>query len=169
MIMTDERSANVDQLHEELTAYLDGELNVEAVRQVEDRLARDPDYRHELQRLEKAWNLLDRLPRSTVDESFTKTTIEMVAVAAADEAGVIESMRPKRLRQQRVAAMGGVLAAGLVGFVVGQFVWQSPNDQLLQDLPVLENFDLYYQADNLELLRLLEKEGLFSEADDHAP
>ena len=166
--MTDDRSTNVDQLHEELTAYLDGELSAEAVRQVEDRLARDPDYRHELQRLEKTWNLLDRLPRATVDESFTKTTIEMVAVVASEEAHKVELARPRQLRKQRVVALGSALAAGLVGFVLGQVFWQSPNQELLEDLPVLENFDLYYQADNLEFLRMLEHEGLFLEADDHA-
>jgi anti-sigma factor RsiW len=166
--MTDDRATNVDQLHEELTAYLDGELSAEAVRQVEDRLARDPEYRHELQRLEKTWNMLDRLPRATVDETFTKTTIEMVAVAASEEAQEVEQARPRRLRMQRVVALASVLAAGVVGFVLGQALWRSPNQELLEDLPVLENFDLYYQADNLEFLRMLEHEGIFSEADDHA-
>jgi len=166
--MAEHQSNGTEQLHEELTAYLDGELSAEAVRAVEDRLARDPDYRHELQRLEKAWHLLDRLPRAMVDESFTKTTIEMVALAACEEAQVVAHERPQRLRRQRLAALGGVLVAGLFGFVVGQLIWRSPNEQLLDDLPVLENFDLYYQADNLEFLRQLEHEGLFSEADDHA-
>ena len=33
-----------------------------------------------------AWDLLDRLPRTTVNDSFTKTTIELVALSAEAEA-----------------------------------------------------------------------------------
>jgi anti-sigma factor RsiW len=149
------------ELHDELTAYLDGELDAEAVRRVEERLARDPAYHAELQKLERAWDLLDRLPRSAVNESFTKTTIEMVALAASDDAAAAQQARPRRAKHL-TAALGAV-AAALVGFVAGHFLWPNPNAALLRDLPVIEHFELYYQADNIDFLKLLESEGLFAE------
>jgi anti-sigma factor RsiW len=166
--MAEQQPGNIDQLHEELTAYLDGELDPQSVRRVEERLARDETYRGELQRLERTWDLLDRLPRATVDEGFAKSTIEMVALAASQEADAIHETLPRRMNRLRLAGIGGVVAAGLVGFVLAQWLWPSPNEGLLRDLPVFENFDRYYQADNLEFLKALDREGLFVEGDDHA-
>ena len=88
--MSAPESIQNDSVEEELSAYLDGELDAESVRKVERRLARDGSYQLELQRLERAWRLLDDLPRATVDESFTKSTIEMVAVA--EESNTLETV-----------------------------------------------------------------------------
>jgi anti-sigma factor RsiW len=167
--MTEHEAAEL-QLHEELTSYLDGELDAESVRRVEARLARDAAYRAELQRLQRAWDLLDRLPRSNVPESFTQTTMEMVAVAAAREAEAVQSSLPRRQRRRRLAGALGLLASVVAGFAVGHALWPNPNEQLLEDLPVLQEFELYYQADNLEFLKLLDREGVFGEGDNnHAP
>jgi anti-sigma factor RsiW len=160
------QSQNID---DELSAYLDGELDAEAVRRVEDRLQRDATYRTELQRLERAWDLLDRLPRATVNDSFAKTTIEMVALAASQDAAEVQRSWPRRLRAQRWRGLAAVTAAGLAGFMIGHWLTPDPDEQLLNDLPVLETFELYYQADSLDFLKLLEHEGLFAEGDnDHA-
>jgi anti-sigma factor RsiW len=167
--MTEQEAAQ-GQLHEELTSYLDGELDAENVRRVESRLARDSAYRAELQRLQRAWDLLDRLPRANVPESFTQTTMEMVAVAAAQEAEAVQKSLPARQRRQRLLGAFGVLAAVVAGFAIGHVLWPNPNEQLLEDLPVLQKFDLYYQADNLEFLQLLDREGVFAEGEtDNAP
>lgn len=74
--MADEITTEEALLQEELTSYLDGELAADQVRKVEDRLARDAAYRAELQRLQRAWDLLDRLPRASLPESFSKSTLE---------------------------------------------------------------------------------------------
>lgn len=167
--MTNDQSPEPSELQQELTAYLDGELDAQAVKQIEERLGRDPDYQAELQRLERAWDLLDRLPRASVNETFTKTTMEMVAVAASEDAAAAQLDLPRRHRRQQMMGGLGLVAAGLVGFVVGHWWWPNPNDQLIRDLPLLKNFDLYYQADNIDFLRLLDNEGLFAEGDnDHA-
>ncbi|REK06778.1 MAG: hypothetical protein DWQ37_22305 [Planctomycetota bacterium] len=148
-------------LYDELTAYLDGELDAEAVRRVEERLARDADYRQELHKLERAWDLLDGLPRATVDDEFTKSTLEMVALSASQEAEAVAQELPRRRRRQRIVGIVSMVAALLVGFVVGTQIWPDPNRDMLMDLPVLEDLDLFYQADNIEFLRLLEEEDLF--------
>jgi anti-sigma factor RsiW len=163
--MSEPESIEADPLHEELSAYLDGELDAESVRRVEERLARDPAFQAELQRMERAWGLLDRLPRASVDESFAKTTIEMVALAANEEAAAVLAEQPRRHRRQRLLAAAGMLAAVVVGYLIGTRVWRDPNAELLQDLPVIKEFELYYQADNVEFLRMLEADGLFVRGD----
>jgi hypothetical protein len=153
------------ELIDELSAYLDGELDAESVRRVEERLARDPAYRAELKKLERAWDLLDRLPRASVGESFTRSTIEMVALSASQEAQAVLTELPRRQRRARLIGAASLGAALVAGFLIGASIWPDPNEGLLEDLPVLENLDLYYQADEIEFLRLLEKEGLFQEPD----
>jgi hypothetical protein len=155
-------------MQDELSAYLDGELDAESVRRVEQRLARDARFRDELRRLERAWQMLDRLPRAAVDENFTKTTIEMVALSASQEAEAIARALPRTKRRRRMAGIASMAAALVVGFAVGSRIWSDPNEPLVQDLPVLANLDLYYQADDIRFLRLLEQENVFRDADDEA-
>ncbi len=153
------------ELHDELTAYLDGELDADHVKRVEERLARDAGYRDELHKLERTWALLDRLPRATVDEAFTRSTIEMVAVSASQEAAEVAGQLPQLRLRRRMIGIASMLAALLVGFGIGSFLRPDSNEHLLRDLPVVENLDLYYQADDIEFLRLLDKEGLFQDQD----
>jgi anti-sigma factor RsiW len=165
-----DQDPNQQELEDELTAYLDGELGADDVRRVEDRLARDADYRGQLQQLERAWNLLDRLPRAEVGEQFTNTTLEMVAVSAAEDAEAATRQRPRVRQRQRLAGLISLAAALLVGFAIGSQVWPDPNEKLLENLPVLENLDLYYQVDDVEFLRMLDREHLFEDGDsEHAP
>jgi anti-sigma factor RsiW len=156
---------SIERLHEELTSYLDGELDAQGVRAVEERLARDADYRAELQRLQRTWDLLDRLPRSSVHEAFSRTTIEMVAVAAAEEAAQAQSARPRIERRRRTFGAVAALAAAVVGFFIGRAMWPNPNEELLEDLNVLQNLELYYQADDIDFLRQLDRDGLFADED----
>ena len=58
---------------------------------------------------------------------------------------------------------------GLAGVVAGRTLWPDPNVPLLRDLPVIENFDLYHQADDVEFLRQLDRAGLFAEEGEHGP
>ena len=72
-------------IQEQLVAYLDGELDADASRRVEEWLANDPRVRAALQRLDRTWELLDELETPLVRDGFTQTTLEMVAVAAAKD------------------------------------------------------------------------------------
>ena len=55
----------------------------------------------------------------------------------------------------------------LAGLLLGHWLWPSPNEQLVHDLPMLEDFDLYRSAENIDFLRLLDKEGVFADDTDH--
>lgn len=150
-----------DEMQERLNAYLDGELNAEESRDVEERLSKEPAWAAELQRLERAWNLLDQLPRSEVTPDFTQTTVEMIALDAAEQ--LAEVVRPKPRRRWFDAALltGGAVAAGLAGYLVIDAWRPKRDDAMLRELPVLQHLDLYTRAEpgeSVEFLRMLQKE-----------
>ena len=122
-----------------------------------------PQARIELQRLERAWALLDGLPRVELEPSFTQTTVEMIAVSVADDVGETQLRAPRR-RWAFVLVMGSLcLGAALAGFVAVKLAAPDPNAALIRDLPVIENVEHYLQGGDVEFLRKLKKSGLFSQ------
>ncbi|HEY2827432.1 MAG TPA: hypothetical protein VGJ04_07505, partial [Pirellulales bacterium] len=154
---------NLDQLDEQLVAYLDGELEPEAARQIENLLATDEYARRRLNQLASSWSLLDQLPRATVDDLFTRTTVEMVALAAEDDVVQAQAADPARRRRRWLEIGIGILAAAVVGFVVVGIAMPDQNDVLLRDLPVVTNLELYRDVGNVELLKQFKEAHLFTE------
>src|SRR5438309_610967 len=84
--MNHEPQSDPPELVDQLSAFLDGELDADTRRNVEELLATNVEARTELKRLEQAWDFLDELPRSEVAPSFTQTTVAMIALRESDEA-----------------------------------------------------------------------------------
>jgi len=152
-------------LEQELVAYLDHELDEETSRRIEQLLATDPKVRGTLQQLERAWDALDELHRVEVDEHFTQSTLEMVAVEASGELETVRQGTTRRRAKRWLLGTTGLLAAGLAGFFTALWLWPDPKEQLFDDLPVIENLDQYRQIDDIEFLRLLRDEKLFPKED----
>jgi hypothetical protein len=148
---------------EDLVAYLDGELDIDTARDLEDLLATDPAAREKMQRLEQAWDLLNELPQSDVDQSFTQSTIEMVAVSAAEEIRKQQEEAPRQRRRQMLLGVAGLAVALALGFATVSLLWPDSNRQLLEDLPLLEQLDQYRQVENIDYLRALREQGLWSD------
>jgi anti-sigma factor RsiW len=154
-------------LREELVAYLDGELDVKQSRKVEERAAIDPQARRILEEFDRTWHLLDELETPPASDDFTRTTLEMVALAAGDDAAKIKAETPRRRWRARSWTLAGVAAACAAGFFLVASLVPDPNAQLLQDLPILENYDQYREIDSIDFLRTLNDHNLFTkDADD---
>lgn len=151
----DQTESEMPDVDEDLVAYLDGELDDEGIRRVESRLAADADYRQELAKLQSAWDCLDVLPETSIDSTFTRKTIEMVALAAKAELAETQAVLPKMQRTRRWRTAAVMLGGLAIGFVMVTVLWPSPTRQLARDLPVLENLDLYLPIDNLAYLQSL--------------
>ncbi len=152
-------------VEEQLVAYLDGELDGESCRRIEELLAVDPEVRRKLHWLERTWEILDELDTAPVGEDFTRTTMEMVALAAEEDVRKSLEEAPRRRRRTWLLCGGGMLAAGLAGFMAFTLMASNPNRQLnkelVQDLPILENLDEYQQIQDIKFLRMLQESGLF--------
>ena len=165
MTDSDSNSNELAETDEVLVAYLDGELDAAQRRDVEERLPRDDAYRRRLNELDRAWDMLDELPTTVADENFVRSTVEMVAVAAEEEAGATrrQSVWPRAIGYAAVGAM--VLFAAVLGYRAVNRYTAAEDRALARDLPVIENFDLYRRID---FLRQLRDEGLFDEEDENA-
>jgi hypothetical protein len=158
-----ELDPQTDTLDETLVAYLEGELDAESAQQVEHRLANEDKVRKRLQSLAQSWDLLDHLPRAAADETFARTTVEMVAVAAERELVERSAAQVARKSRRYLAGAAAVAAAAAIGFVAIALGWANPNDKLLRDLPTIENVELYRQVGDIDFLRRLGDENLFSD------
>ena len=69
-----------DPFETELVAYLDGELDPAAARQVEARLAKDPAARTRAAELKRSFDMLDYLPRTEPSPTFTTRTLDKLPV-----------------------------------------------------------------------------------------
>jgi hypothetical protein len=153
---------------EELVAYLDGELAPQDSSRVEKLLADDPKYRDEMVGLEKVWGALDSIPRSTVDESFTSTTVEMVAVAAEKEVDHQRETLPLQTIARSFAVVCIVLLMGLIGYLSARLFRPDSSVRLERDLPVIEHIDAYlvHEGDDpttvSEFVKSLKENDLFS-------
>lgn len=148
-----------------LNAYFDGELAAEERKQVERDLAADHALQDEFRRLQRAWDLLDALPRSDVGANFTRSTVEMIAFDAAEEIATIEATVPRRRWIDRALLTIGAVVAGAAGYLACTALLPHADDALLRDLPVVERMEIYGRAEHdvsVEFLRLVRDRKLLS-------
>jgi hypothetical protein len=143
---------------EEIVAYLDGELPAEEAARVERRLGADEAYRRQLQSVERAWAALDDLPQTTVDDKFSRTTMQLAVQAAEDELLERTTALPVLRRRRRLSSLLVGATAAALGFLALRLAWHDPNAPLLADLPVIDNVDVYSQVESISFLRSLDKE-----------
>src|SRR5260221_7987301 len=122
-------SSQIESLDEELVAYLDGQLDPESARHVEQRLASEETARRRLQQLAQSWDMLDQLPHAAADETFTRSTVQMVAVAAAQEFTAPPASEPRR--RPLLFPAGPGLLAGWLGLLGRATLSARPHQHLL--------------------------------------
>lgn len=172
-----------DSATEELIAYLDGELDPKAAEAVATRLTLDPNLRAEADALQRAWDILDVLPRPQPSAAFASRTMSQVVPVPGGGSGTqflapsgpVTATMPA-VPSQRAGA-GFWLAAGLVillagaGGYVGHRAVAPPLkpvaiDPPLEDVPLMKNLRLYRYADDMDYLKRLDSPELFGDEGD---
>lgn len=161
----DEEPAIDEKEREELVAYLDGELEGRAAAELEARLARSETLRREASTIQGAYDLLDFLPMPATTPDFTRRTVVFV-----ERPGTKERLggTGRKRRWMGVLTGAGFLVGILAAFFAG---WRftsaasDPHRQLLDDLPVIERFEEYRVARDLDLLRALHDQRVLDQLD----
>jgi anti-sigma factor RsiW len=154
---------NADQ-REDLVAYLDGELPAEQAQQIDQIIARSEVARHEVEALSRTWEMLDILPSAPASEDFTAKT--MTHLKVMEEPYLITGQWWFVYLRRTLAItgwLGALVVCGWLGFQVTRYWIPNPHEELIEDLPVIENLDQYQEADNMEFLIQLKNSGLFDD------
>lgn len=154
---------------EKLVAYLDGELPEGDARDVENSLASDPAMRAEVEKLNRAWELLDLLPRPNASGEFSSRTLTTLKASGATTALPNENAaaptvalnvsKPSRIGNSTIAAWSaGWIAVSVLGFFVGHMTARPESDVWLDDLPLIERIDVYREIGDAQFLRDFQRE-----------
>jgi anti-sigma factor RsiW len=148
-----------------LTAYLDGELEEGQVTEIERKLATSEVARREVEILSRTWDMLNLLPRVNVSEEFSRQTM---SIARQSEGQLLLNKSKVWLLQARrlafLAVWGVALcAAGMIGFRITNRLIPDESRLLVEELPIIENIDNYREVGDVEFLRQLKSSRVFQE------
>src|SRR5437773_2053066 len=109
-----------DTEQEKLVAYLDGELDDAAERQVVAELGVRPELRQEAESLKRTWDLLDFLPKPAPPPQFTERTMHKL------QATKLLLVRREQW-WKRIAVAGWVFTLGLVALLAfaAAYTWSG--------------------------------------------
>ncbi len=158
-----DQEGQVDQESQQIVAYLDGELDSATNAEIEKRLADDTEFALRLQQLQRAWDLLDDLPRANSNIDFTRSTVELIAVSAEDDLQATKNLLTQKKIQSWLLRSGLVSLAIFLGWFIGDWYFGRAQRQLLRDFPVIHQLDEYRLTEDLEFLKQLQDAGLFDE------
>lgn len=151
----------------DLIAYLDGELDERASQEIEQALARSAVARHEVDVLARTWDMLNLLPRPKASGGFTQKTVASLKTLDIPRAP-ITTQAWFRAGYRSLVVMSwaaGLVCAAWLGFTVTHRFVPNEADQLLDDLPVILDFDQYTEVGNAEFLRALKKNSILKAQD----
>ena len=146
-----------------LIEYLDGELTQADRRRMEDRLAKEPELRKQLAKLEESWRCLDFLETFSTDKEHVETTLETVILVAEKEISQQTKTVRRRFSWKFVVRPLVLLLLLGVGVFFGGRLAPDKNFFLRVASPIIERLDMYlllYDQDQ-ELLPLLARHRVF--------
>ncbi|MGL6094172.1 MAG: anti-sigma factor family protein, partial [Fimbriiglobus sp.] len=153
----------------DLIAYLDGELDGQAARDVEARMALDPAARSDAEAYRKTFDLLDFLPKPEPSPDFASRTLTKLKLpadpATPSRSGSVVAGPPRTRGRIAVAWVAVAVSALGIGYAAHAGLRPptaaAPGPLPLSDLSVIERLPLYAGVDDLEFLRSLDAPDLF--------
>ncbi len=154
----------IPELQEDLVAYLDGELDEQTTQDIELTLANNSAARQEVEALTRTWELLDELPQLRASDAFTERTLSTIKVADVS-ATIPEVSWTQRAHRGAVLAVwaAGLAMSAVLGFLLTNHWIPNRSEDLLRELPLIENLHVYTEIDDVPFLRELQKSELFND------
>jgi hypothetical protein len=152
----------MNDLDEQLTAYLDGELSSEESHDLEQRLIDDESLRMRLAELRKSYELLDELPETPYDQRFTQSTIEHIIrdVRGVQPAEVLPAptMLPVGWLSKNSRFLIGLVGVAVAAMVAAFLIRKTESNRQLQELGLVSNLSGWMDVNELEIATKLSEE-----------
>lgn len=169
----------IQQLEEDLVAYLDGELSEARAAEVHAALASDSSLAEEASLLRRTWDLLD-VPTVGVARKIDVTDRVLARVESEVESRTCRMLWIRRSVATILSAAAAVLLAVCIGLLAGDGAVDGPGENYvaIDDIPadvervLVENLDViqnHVTLENLEIARALDREGVFAVLDESLP
>lgn len=142
-----------------LVAYLDGELDEGEVREIETVLAQSTIARTDVEGLARTYEMLDLLERPKASVDFTEKTLATVQLEQVK--GDVRDTRWEKYSRLLLIFGGwtiGLLGVTSVAFLATNQWMPRPEDELLRELPVIEELDAFAEVDNVVFLQRLARQ-----------
>ena len=152
-----------EKLQDDLVAYLDGESNEAVTQEIEQSLMDSAEIRQDVEALSRTWQMLDFLPHAAASDDFTQRTLSTIQLQEVGQ-NANDGWLSGRARRGVVLAISvaGLALSASFGFLVAHR-WPSESDQVVNELPLIKNLDVYTEIDNVAFLKELQESGLFDD------
>ena len=148
---------------DDLVAYLDGELPDGQAQAIDQVLAQSEVARHEVEALARTWEMLDALPVPKASSEFVERTMTTLKVGEVPYNITEQPWFGYVKRGSVLAVWFAVLGlAGWFGFQITTRWVPNEQEQILNDLPVLQNLDAYQEVETFNFLEQLNRSGEFN-------
>lgn len=155
---------------EDLTAYLDGELDEKRAAQIELKITRSEHARREVEILSRTWDMLGLLPETNVSGEFSRKTM---AIAQQSEEPLLDRAQNLIRWGKRIACLSGwgvaLCLAASFGYQITNQLIPDESRVLVEELPIIENLDHYREVGDVDFLKQLQSSGLFQQEAEHVP
>jgi len=151
---------------ENLVAYLDGELEDNLTQQIDRVLVQSEVARHEVEALARTWEMLDLLPKPNAPQDFTERTLHTLQVSEM-RIRLVDQPWFGYVRKGAVAVLWavGLAACAAIGFAITTRGIPNEHEDLLTNLPVVKNVDVYLEVRDLGFATDLQRAGVFNVTD----
>ncbi len=145
-------------------AYLDGELPDDQTRQIEGVLADNAVARNDVEQLSRTYELLDELPRVSAPQDFAAETVKTARLAEirtdiTETSWYRNSVEAARLAGWTIA----LVVAACLGYAVTSRLVPQEHDQLVDELPLIQNLDKYQEIHDFDFLQRMAGSAILME------
>ena len=149
---------------DDLVAYLDGELDEKTSQDLEKALVNSAVARREIEMYSRTWDMLNLLPQAKASAEFTHKTMATLRVSDL-QSPLLDRNASWRGNVRRgvavIAWVVGLAACACLGFMATSQWVPNESDKLVDEYPVIENFEKYNAVRSVDFLRELRKSRTF--------
>lgn len=141
---------------ENLTAYLDGELEEDGTRHIEAILSQSSVARTDVDVLSRTYDLLDVLPRAKASQDFVERTVATAKLETFQKPlADLEWFRAGKKVALLLLWLAALGASATAGYSLTNRFLPAEADLLLDEYPLLQDLDVYTEVDNIQFLERL--------------